>query len=374
MSGPTCTISSTELDVAESFDPYHIWLGIPPAEQPADHYRLLGISRFESNPDVIGNAADQRVRHVRTMQTGKRQAESQRLLNEIAAAAGTLLDRERREEYDVQLKAQEALRHPEANRTAIVAASAQHRAPLSIPSLSDLELPASTPLSRALPQPTYAATYRPVADSSTNFPLVPIVAATVGALVLVVVVGAVLSALNRKEPGIAVTPSQPNPIKQREQPSPAVRPKVEPASQEATAPKVTTPDPTPPPPEAEVPKPPPPAIEVEPRDINFATKDGKSLTVRFMEKLDLLAAERTMIKGELSAKSGSTGAFTGGNDPDRAEIQFALPSVYLIESKLTRLRGEDTIIFGIMVGGHPTSLVIDGYSGIGPWSGLELVG
>lgn len=23
------------------FDPYHRWLGIPPSEQPANHYRLL---------------------------------------------------------------------------------------------------------------------------------------------------------------------------------------------------------------------------------------------------------------------------------------------------------------------------------------------
>ena len=26
----------------EKFDPYHIWLGIPPEEQPPNHYRLLG--------------------------------------------------------------------------------------------------------------------------------------------------------------------------------------------------------------------------------------------------------------------------------------------------------------------------------------------
>jgi hypothetical protein len=53
--------------MAAPFDPYHIWLGIPSSEQPADHYRLLGISRFESNLDVIANAADQRIRHIRSM-------------------------------------------------------------------------------------------------------------------------------------------------------------------------------------------------------------------------------------------------------------------------------------------------------------------
>src|SRR5436190_8182318 len=90
--------------MAESFDPYHIWLGIPPAEQPADHYRLLGVSRFESNLEVIANAADQRVRHIRNMQTGSRQAESQVLLNEIAAAAGVLQDPLRKRQYDESLR------------------------------------------------------------------------------------------------------------------------------------------------------------------------------------------------------------------------------------------------------------------------------
>ena len=37
----------------ESFDAYHKWLGIPADQQPADHYRLLGIGAFEADPDVI---------------------------------------------------------------------------------------------------------------------------------------------------------------------------------------------------------------------------------------------------------------------------------------------------------------------------------
>ena len=36
----------------ESFDPYHRWLGIPPREQPPNHYRLLGIDLFEADADV----------------------------------------------------------------------------------------------------------------------------------------------------------------------------------------------------------------------------------------------------------------------------------------------------------------------------------
>ena len=51
----------TKARIAMPFDPYHTWLGIPPEEQPADHYRLLGLRRFESNVEAIANAMDQRM-------------------------------------------------------------------------------------------------------------------------------------------------------------------------------------------------------------------------------------------------------------------------------------------------------------------------
>lgn len=44
--------------MAETFDPYFKWLGIRPEHQPPDHYRLLGLQRFENDAEVIENAAD----------------------------------------------------------------------------------------------------------------------------------------------------------------------------------------------------------------------------------------------------------------------------------------------------------------------------
>jgi len=35
--------------MAESFDPYHKWLGIAPKDQPPHYYRLLGIDPFEGD-------------------------------------------------------------------------------------------------------------------------------------------------------------------------------------------------------------------------------------------------------------------------------------------------------------------------------------
>ena len=90
--------------MSEEFDLYHEWLGIPASEQPPNHYRLLGIPAFEESPTVIENAADQRMAHLRTFQTGKHGAESQRLLNEVAAARICLLNPQKKTAYDQQLR------------------------------------------------------------------------------------------------------------------------------------------------------------------------------------------------------------------------------------------------------------------------------
>lgn len=88
------------------FDPYHRWLGIPAHEQPANHYRLLGINVFESDPNVIEAAADRQMGHLRSYQASQHSALSQELLNEVAAARVCLLDPTRKAEYDQSLRAQ----------------------------------------------------------------------------------------------------------------------------------------------------------------------------------------------------------------------------------------------------------------------------
>jgi len=95
------------------FDPYRIWLGIPPQEQPANHYRLLGIGLFESDPDVISNAADRQMVHLRSFQSGKRSELSQQILNELSAARVCLLDTQKKVQYDAQLRAKLAAEKPE---------------------------------------------------------------------------------------------------------------------------------------------------------------------------------------------------------------------------------------------------------------------
>jgi hypothetical protein len=88
----------------DAFDPYRKWLGIPVAEQPPNHYRLLAINLFEDDADVIESAADQRMAHVRTFQTGERSALSQRILNELSAAKLCLLKPSMKAAYDGELR------------------------------------------------------------------------------------------------------------------------------------------------------------------------------------------------------------------------------------------------------------------------------
>lgn len=92
----------------ERFDPYYHWLGIPPRDQPPNHYRLLGIDLYESHQAVIQNAADRQMAHLRTFSTSKRASLAQNLLNQVAMAKLCLLDPERKRQYDALLAAQAA--------------------------------------------------------------------------------------------------------------------------------------------------------------------------------------------------------------------------------------------------------------------------
>ena len=92
--------------MSDAFDAYHRWLGIPPSEQPPHHYRLLALEPFEADEEVIRAAADRQMGHLRTFQSGRHAALSQKLLNEVASAWVCLLTPARKQEYDAWLAEQ----------------------------------------------------------------------------------------------------------------------------------------------------------------------------------------------------------------------------------------------------------------------------
>ncbi|MCE9557029.1 MAG: SUMF1/EgtB/PvdO family nonheme iron enzyme [Planctomycetes bacterium] len=136
--------------MSEHFDPYFKWLAIPPEEQPPNHYRLLGVPLFMSDADVISHAADQRMAHMRSFQTGQQGAASQRLLTEISVARACLLDLEKKAEYDTELRRQVAIQK-----------SASARAPKKIP---------ARPASTAVAPPAAEEPEWPIADVDSPTP------------------------------------------------------------------------------------------------------------------------------------------------------------------------------------------------------------
>lgn len=90
--------------MADKFDPYREWLEIPPTEQPPDHYRLLGLERFSSDPAAIEAAVDRRVEFLQDVAAGEHGKESQKLLNEVAAARICLTSPDKKTVYDAELR------------------------------------------------------------------------------------------------------------------------------------------------------------------------------------------------------------------------------------------------------------------------------
>ena len=104
------------------FDPLHKWLGIPPTEQPPNHYRLLGIALWEDDHDVIDAAADRQLTFLHDLTNGAHAKEADQLANRVSAARLCLLNPTRRAAYDA------TLRGP--------AASGSHSSASSLPSTS----------------------------------------------------------------------------------------------------------------------------------------------------------------------------------------------------------------------------------------------
>jgi hypothetical protein len=98
--------------IKRTVDPYYEWLGIPPKDQPPNHYRLLGLELFEENRNVIDTAANRQMSFIKEYQAGEDSELSQKLLNELAAARLCMLTPEKKAAYDQELRATLLAREP----------------------------------------------------------------------------------------------------------------------------------------------------------------------------------------------------------------------------------------------------------------------
>jgi len=175
--------------MAEQFDPYRKWLGIPSQDQPPNHYQLLGIPALENDPDVIENAANRQMAHVRTFQNGKHSKVSQQILNELSAAKRCLLIPEKKTDYDTELKDQLAPTNTDApapQRTLPPSPTVQQAPP------PPAAKPASNPVQVRSRRSSAARRHRRKQRKSSAIPML------MGIIVTAIVVGLVILAANRK--------------------------------------------------------------------------------------------------------------------------------------------------------------------------------
>jgi hypothetical protein len=257
------------------FDPYYKWLGIPPRDQPPNHYRLLGIEWFESDRDVIDAAANRVMSYLKDLAVGDEADHSQKLWNEVARARLCLLNRQKKEAYDAELRAKTSVEP----RPEHVASPAEPPGPPPAPPPTTSPGPPVPALNLSVPQPGARPARKPPRDPARRAGTkLPVLALAGVALILIILVslGAMLllgrsgqtpvarfqpgSSLPSWEPrkasGVKPAPNQAN----RDQPSPG--PQTDPSS----SPDVQQPPETSPPDETEPPSSPaeaPPSISPE---------------------------------------------------------------------------------------------------------------
>lgn len=163
------------------FDPYHQWLGIPAAHQPPHLYRLIGVSPFERDPDVIATAAQIRMTYLDRRASEENREQARLLHSEVRAAMELLLDPRKRSAYEEELAGEwklelrdgiafDALPSSEPPKTnAVPPVAAQQPPPLTKTSAAP---PAPLPphLKPAMPAPSAAEKGPTVAGAKAPLP------------------------------------------------------------------------------------------------------------------------------------------------------------------------------------------------------------
>jgi hypothetical protein len=325
------------------FDPYRKWLGIPAKDLPPNHYRLLGIELFESDADVIEHAADQRMAHLRSLQTGKHGALSQRILNEIAAAQVCLLNAKSRAAYDAQLRAKLTARD-------------------SVPIQRGQAVPTIAPKS-----PATAAFAGPSFDlgptrraPKRTLPSLPIIASAAISIVLLGVAVYVIlappaksnsrtSADGTKTAARVAVPEPPAPqaVDARPAPQPAsVDPPFVPAASPVNPKGSLNP---------ELPTNAP--IDVA---IDHSGDPPGELAGDSIDLLKLIDPARNSVVGHWT-RQGTALVSPDGLPWARLQVPYKPPPAYELTAVVERIAGHDSITVGLVVGNAQPGAVIDGW-------------
>jgi hypothetical protein len=166
---------------------YEKWLGIKSHDHPPTLYRLLAIDAFESDPDVISNAADSRMTYLRQFQISENARLAELILSELSHARVVLLNAEKKAAYDAELrKCIAAQGGPDGSARLHLATPLPSR-PLagSIPSAQGSQTSSAFDLDSITPKFRSTISTRPGQNKKNTNSLVWVVAAFSVALVIV---------------------------------------------------------------------------------------------------------------------------------------------------------------------------------------------
>ncbi len=351
--------------MSEPFDAYRKWLGIPPKDQPPHHYRLLALELFEDDLDIISNAADRIMAHVRTFQAGPHSAESQKLLNELAGARRCLLDPVQKAAYDQMLRdrllaAPSPGGHPPAPVPVAplrpVAAPVPLAAPIAQPYVPP---PAAAPLSAdtSACAPTISTYSPPRRRIGWHAPL--------GALIVgatLVVCAYYLRQWNIERlatsaapvGGAAQQPASPEELRRASAAAPHAT--SQPVQKTAAASSAGNAAPS--------------AVDA-PRGPATPQRSPASAPRRAprINLLRLIDPDRDAIKGAWRLEQGRL--LAPKEFAPRLAIPFRLPPEYALTVVVERLQGDDAFDVGLVAGPFKTAAIVDGWRGAA--SGLHLL-
>lgn len=371
--------------MSEPFDPYRKWLGIPPKDQPPNHYRLLAVEWFEDDPDIISNAADRLMAHVRTFQTGPHSAESQKLLNELAAARHCLLDPAMKAAYDRALRDRVLSRRTATPQPQQQPQTIAAPVPLAAAPLSPVALPQPAPvpvMAPQYPQPVqpFAAPQQPAAPYATPISTAlrarrksagPALAAIVIVAAALVIAGNYLVQLKQKR-SLAAAPPADRQVASR----PVERSDRKPQSRQAPAaspPNSRSLRAARQPPDSSIDeRGKPPAVRRRvvqsgpTLDLNALA--GK-MAVGSVDLLRYVEPSRDAVRGVWRLVDGKL--ISPDDAAPRLAIAYRLPPEYMLKIELAREQGEGAFAVGLVAGDHKAAVVLDGWGAKA--SGLHLL-
>ena len=103
------------------FNPYVEWLGLAADLVEPNHYQILGLADFEGDTAKITIAADKAMSRVRGFRPGPNAKAWSKLLDELLLAKSHLLDAERKEGYDAELRETASAPKPAAASPSVAA-------------------------------------------------------------------------------------------------------------------------------------------------------------------------------------------------------------------------------------------------------------